>query len=167
MPVVKRQRNSFIHQQTERAGKRNNYHPATGSLMRFYQHLPYLCEAFHVLATSSSPPRHSGSTDRRAAQLFASLWPRLVAEGLAPFKILPFCFSDGRSCDPNRLPDPLKPDGRSSASGWSLEEGGGLDRRLQNVFAMHLHDRGNRGFPDRGWVQRLLIQRYDRMLTAL
>ena len=53
MPVVKRQRNSFIHQQTERAGKRNDYHPATGSLMRFYQHSPYLCEAFHVLATSS------------------------------------------------------------------------------------------------------------------
>ena len=47
-----------------------------------------------------------------------------------------------------------------------LLEGGALDQRLQKVFAVHLRDRGKGEFPSRGWVQRLLIERYDRRLSA-
>ncbi|KAI0301639.1 hypothetical protein B0F90DRAFT_1718861 [Multifurca ochricompacta] len=138
-----------------------NIHPMTSALMHFYQHSPYLCEAFHVLVTSLHP--HSSADS--VARLYGGLWSRLIAESWPPFKVLPFCFSDGRSCDlRNQLPNPLKPDGKW-VDDFGLEEGGGLDQRLQKVFAVHLHDRGNGGFPDGGWVQRLLIERYDRSLS--
>ncbi|KAH9979746.1 hypothetical protein BJV74DRAFT_719285, partial [Russula compacta] len=141
-----------------------NTPPMTGALMHFYQHSPYLCEAFHVLATS--PPRSSADW---GARLYDNLWRRLIAEGWPPFKILPFCFSDGRSCGPQSqlLPDPLKPDGHEEGA-WAAvamaAAGGALAQRLHKVFAVHLRDRGKGEFPSRGWVQRLLIERYDRRL---
>ena len=69
------------------------YVPFNGALMRFRQHSPYLCEAFHIMATSQ-PPR-KGSTDW-GALLYLKLWRRLVAGGVEPFKVLPWCFVDGR-----------------------------------------------------------------------
>ncbi|KAI0261603.1 hypothetical protein BC834DRAFT_895050 [Gloeopeniophorella convolvens] len=142
-------------------------HPQTGALMRFFQHSPYLCEAFHILATS---PRPRSPADW-GARLYDALWPRLVAESLPAFQILPFCFSDGRAqCGlANRLPDPFARDPRGGEwmPGLGMEEGGGLDQRLQKIFAVHLHDEGSRGFPAGGWVQRLLIRRYDQSLAAL
>lgn len=71
------------------------YTALNGALMRFRKHSPYLCEAFHLM-TKSRPPR-SGSTDWGSI-LYLRLWRRLVAGGIPPFKILPFCFNDGRSC---------------------------------------------------------------------
>ncbi|KAF8905278.1 glycosyltransferase family 32 protein [Gymnopilus junonius] len=142
------------------------YLPLNGALMRFRKHSPYLCEAFHIMATST-PPR-SGSTDW-GALLYFKLWRRLLAASIPPFKVLPFCFSDGRSCRlDNRLPDPFVPD--STAGKWTfglgLEEGGGLDQVLHKVFSVHLHNQWEKSYPSDGWVDRLLLRRYDKKLEV-
>ena len=137
------------------------YLPLNGALMRFRQHSPYLCEAFHVMATSA-PPR-SGSTDW-GALLYFKVWRRLIAENVPPFKILPFCFSDGRSCRlDNRLPDPFIPDAKDGkwTKGLGMEEGGGLDKVLGKIFGVHLHNQWEKAYPAGGWVERLLLKRYD------
>jgi len=43
-----------------------------------------------------------------------------------------------------------------------VAEGGGLDQVLQKVFAVHLHNQWDKEFPKGGWVERLLLRRYDR-----
>jgi hypothetical protein len=142
------------------------YLPLNGALMRFRQHSPYLCEAFHIMATST-PPR-SGSTDW-GALLYLKLWRRLVNEAIPPFKILPFCFSDGRSCRlDNRLPDPFSPDnsGGRWTMGLGLEEGGGLDNVLHKIFGVHLHNQWEKPYPHNGWVERLLLKKYDQKLGS-
>ncbi|KIJ61871.1 hypothetical protein HYDPIDRAFT_30939 [Hydnomerulius pinastri MD-312] len=140
------------------------YQALNGALMHFRQHSPYLCEAFHLMATST-PPR-SPSTDWGAI-LYLRLWRRLLAESIPPFKILPSCFSDPLACRlDNSVPDPFTPD-RSDGhwvEGYGLEEGGGLDRTLQHIFAVHLHNRWDKEFPNDGWVDRLLLKRYDLRL---
>lgn len=132
--------------------------------MHFHKHSPYLCETFHIMATSS-PPR-PGSTDW-GALLYFKLWRRLLAAHVPPFKILPFCFSDARACRlDNRLPDPFEPD-RSSGTwtmGLGLEAGGGLDQTLSKVFSVHLHNQWEKAFPKGGWVERLLLVRYEEKL---
>lgn len=121
---------------------------------------------FHLMATEA-PPR-SGSTDW-GSLLYHKLWRALTAEGIPPFKILPFCFSDARSCRlDNRLPDPFVPDGKGKGA-WRPEEmleGGGLDKALQKVFAVHLHNQWEKPFPDGGWVDRLLLRKYTQKLDA-
>ncbi|KAF9031880.1 hypothetical protein BDZ89DRAFT_1063765, partial [Hymenopellis radicata] len=132
------------------------YQPFNGALMRFRKHSPYLCEAFHVMATST-PPR-ADSTDW-GSTLYLKLWRRLIAGSIPPFKILPFCFSDGRSCRlDNRLPDPFVPDNAKGkwTMGLGMEEGGPLDKALGNVFGE---------FPKGGWVDRLLLKRYENKLS--
>jgi hypothetical protein len=44
-------------------------------------------------------------------------------------------------------------------------EGGGLDRKLSNVFAVHLHNRWDKNFPPGGWVERLLLRRHEKKLA--
>ncbi|KAF8965081.1 glycosyltransferase family 32 protein [Flammula alnicola] len=142
------------------------YVPLNGALMRFRKHSPYLCEAFHVMVTS--PPPRSGSTDW-GATLYFKLWRRLLAASVPPFKILPFCFSDGRSCRlDNRLPDPFTPDNKAGkwTMGLGLEEGGGLDKTLHKIFGVHLHNQWEKAYPANGWVERLLLRRYDEKLKA-
>ncbi|KAF8636951.1 hypothetical protein AX17_003202 [Amanita inopinata Kibby_2008] len=142
------------------------YSPLNGALMRFRKHSPYLCEAFHLM-TTSRPPR-SGSTDWGSI-LYLRLWRRLVVAGIPPFKVLPFCFSDGRSCRlDNRLPDPFVPDPNSGkwTMGLGLEEGGGLDQVLHKVFGVHLHNQWEKQFPRGGWIERLLLRRYDPQLQG-
>jgi hypothetical protein len=134
--------------------------------MHFHQHSPYLCEAFHLM-TTSTPPRPS-STDWGSV-LYHRLWRRLVAEGIPPFKIIPFCFSDGHACRlDNRLPDPFEPDPSDGhwTGGLTRAEDGGLDRKLNNVFAVHLHNRWDKSFPRGGWIERLLLQKYDTKLAG-
>ncbi|KAI9507906.1 glycosyltransferase family 32 protein [Russula earlei] len=141
------------------------YQPLNGALMHFRQHSPYLCEAFHLM-TTSSPPRPS-STDWGSV-LYHRLWRRLVAGGVPPFKILPFCFSDGLVCRlDNRLPDPFDPDPSDGhwTGGLTRADGGGLDRKLGKVFAVHLHNRWEKNFPPGGWVDRLLLRRYEKKLA--
>lgn len=139
------------------------YNPFNGALMRFYKHSPYLCEAFHIMATSK-PPRQ-GSTDW-GALLYFKLWRRLVSGGVPPFKVLPWCLGDGRSCRlDNRLPDPFLPDSSGGSQGWwSFGEGQGLDQALKKVFVLHLHNQWEKKFPKDGWVDRLLLKRYEQTL---
>jgi len=140
------------------------YQPLNGAMMHFKQHSPYLCEAFHVMHTSE-PPR-PGSTDWGSI-LYYRLWRRLVAGGVPPFKILPFCFTDGRSCRlDNRLPDPFTPD-KGQTMSFHTKEGGSLDEALQKVFSVHLHNQWEKPYPKGGWVDRLLLRRYQKRLEAL
>ncbi|KAL0567272.1 hypothetical protein V5O48_014725 [Marasmius crinis-equi] len=141
------------------------YSPLNGALMRFRQHSAYLCEAFHIMATDT-PPR-PGSTDWGSI-LYLKLYRRLVAASIPPFKILPFCFSDGRSCRlDNRLPDPFTADyWKAAAGGYGMEEGGMLDGVLGKVFGVHLHNQWEKEFPKGGWVERLLLKKYERKLDA-
>ena len=138
--------------------------PLNGALMHFRQHSPYLCEAFHIMATSA-PPR-PGTTDW-GATLYLKLWRRLVASAVPPFAVLPFCFADARSCRlDNRLPDPFEPDPRDGkwTGGMGREEGGGLDNALHKVFSVHLHNQWEKPFPKGGWVDRLLLRRYEERI---
>ena len=140
------------------------YQPLNGAMMHFKQHSPYLCEAFHVMHTSK-PPRQ-GSTDWGSI-LYHRLWRRLVAGGVPPFKVLPFCFTDGRSCRlDNRLPDPFTPDNGQTMS-FHTKEGGSLDQALQKVFSIHLHNQWEKPYPNGGWVDRLLLRRYQKRLETL
>ncbi|KAI0000475.1 glycosyltransferase family 32 protein [Russula vinacea] len=141
------------------------YQALNGALMHFHQHSPYLCEAFHLM-TTSTPPRSSSSD--WGSILYLRLWRRLVAEGIPPFKILPFCFSDGHACRlDNRLPDPFESDPSDGhwTGGLTRADGGGLDRKLSKVFAVHLHNRWEKSFPTGGWVDRLLLRRYEKKLA--
>jgi len=142
------------------------YIALNGALMHFRQHSPYLCEAFHIMATST-PPRPS-STDW-GALLYFKLWRRLIAASIPPFRILPFCFSDGRSCRlDNRLPDPFVQDHSTGkwTMGLGLEEGGGLDQTLHKIFGIHLHNQWEKSYPSGGWVESLLLKRYDNKLMG-
>lgn len=46
-----------------------------------------------------------------------------------------------------------------------LEAGGGLDQTLGKVFSVHLHNQWNKAFPKGGWVERLLLARYEGKLA--
>ncbi|KAJ7134294.1 glycosyltransferase family 32 protein [Mycena epipterygia] len=142
------------------------YQPLNGALMRFKQRSPYLCEAFHIMATSDAP--RAGSTDW-GALLYLKLWRALVAGGVPPFKVLPFCFSDARSCRlDNRLPDPFEADDvRGNRMGmWNggMGENGKLDAALHKIFGVHLHNQWEKAYPEGGWVERLLLKGYDSRL---
>lgn len=132
--------------------------------MNFFKHSPYLCEFFHIMA--SSPPPRKGTTDW-GSTLYLKLWRRLIANGIPPFKILPFCFSEGRSCRlDNRLPDPFAPDKKTWANGLSLqEEDSPLNRTLQKIFAIHLHNQWDKAFPENGWVDRYLLRKFNTALS--
>ncbi|KAJ7750991.1 glycosyltransferase family 32 protein [Mycena maculata] len=142
------------------------YQPLNGALMRFKQRSPYLCEAFHIMATSA-PPR-AGSTDW-GSLLYLKLWRALAAASIPPFKVLPFCFSDARSCRlDSRLPDPFTPDSargnRMTVWNEGMHEGGALDKVLRQVFGVHLHNQWEKAYPEGGWVERLLLKGYDARL---
>lgn len=49
--------------------------------------------------------------------------------------------------------------------GHGLEEGGGLDEVLGKIFGVHLHNQWEKGFPIGGWVERLLLKRYEQKLS--
>ena len=157
---------SLHHHSKSHIYKDKPYLPLNGALMRFRQHSPYLCEAFHIMA--SSPPPRKDSTDWGSV-LYLKLFRRLLAASIPPFKILPFCFSDARSCRlDNRLPDPFTPDPRGGTwtMGMGVEEGGGLDAVLAKVFGVHLHNQWEKSFPAGGWVDRLLLRRYEEKLKV-
>ena len=139
------------------------YQPFNGALMHFLKHSPYLCEFFHLMTIS--PPPRSGSTDW-GSLLYFKLWRRLVAGGIPPFKIIPFCFSDARSCRmDNRLPDPFVKDGRTWAGGLGLRgPNSPLQNTLEKVFSVHLHNQWEKVFPPDGWVERYLLRKYDKLL---
>ena len=157
----------FLFDSPVNANSDKIYVPFNGALMNFHKHSPYLCEAFHIMSTGSSP--RTGTTDW-GATLYLKLWRRLLEAGIPPFKVLPFCFSDGRSCRlDNRLPDPFVPDPTNGqwTMGMGREENGGLDRVLGSIFSVHLHNQWDKRFPKDGWVDRLLLRKYARKLKNI
>ena len=50
--------------------------------------------------------------------------------------------------------------------GLGLEEGGGLDDALHKVFGVHLHNQWEKPYPAGGWVERLLLKRYNAKLGS-
>lgn len=135
-----------------------------GALMHFHQRSPYLCEAFHIMSTSAAP--RPDSTDW-GSLLYHKLWRRLIAATIPPFKVLPSCFSEGRSCRmDNRLPDPFAPDPKLWADGRSLANGGELEGVLNKIFVVHLHNQWAKPFPAEGWVDRLLLRKYSAHLPS-
>ncbi|KAL5499188.1 hypothetical protein ACEPAH_1706 [Sanghuangporus vaninii] len=141
------------------------YQPMNGAVMHFFQHSPYLCEAFEIM--SRSPPPKQGTTEW-GSLLYFKLFRRLLAASIPPFKILPYCFTDGRSCRlDNRLPDPFARDTEYWAGMRGMHEGGPLDQVLGKVFSVHLHNQWHKSFPRGGWVERLLLKRYDRALGII
>lgn len=143
------------------------YQPLNGALMHFHSHSPYLCEAFHIMASPTNPPPRPDSTDW-GSLLYHKLFRRLLAASVPPFQVLPWCFSDGRSCRiDNRLPDPFMEDPKYWANGRGLEEGAELDGVLSKVFGVHLHNQWQKRFPENGWVERLLLSRYNKHLPVM
>ncbi|EJU02459.1 hypothetical protein DACRYDRAFT_88808 [Dacryopinax primogenitus] len=140
--------------------------PLNGAILHFQQHSPYLCEAFHIMATG--PPPQPNSIDW-GSRLYHKLWRRLLAAGIEPFKILPWCFIDGSNCGyENSLPDPLAKDGKFWGEGRTYEEGGELDKILtRKVFSVHVHNRWDKEYPKGGWVERLLLRGYQARLGEL
>ncbi|KAM0748802.1 hypothetical protein T439DRAFT_315911 [Meredithblackwellia eburnea MCA 4105] len=129
------------------------YQPLNGAMMHFYQHSPYLCEMMHVMSTSK-PPR-KGTTDW-GSHLYHKVWRSLVAAKVTPFKILPYCFTDGHSCRlDNRLPNPFA----SRDYTWGAGRGAELRKKVESVWAVHLHNQWDKQFPKKGWVRTLILEK--------
>ncbi|GAA5897475.1 hypothetical protein JCM5296_001136 [Sporobolomyces johnsonii] len=130
------------------------YQPLNGAMMHFYQHSPYLCEMLHSM--SSSPPPAKNSVDW-GSRLYHKVWRSLVAQGIRPFKVLPYCFTDGVSCRlDNRLPDPF---GETSAERkWGRGRWEDVESKVRSVWAVHLHNRWDKRFPKGGWVDAMILR---------
>lgn len=84
------------------------YAPLNGAMMHFFARSPHLCQMMYAMSVEPAP--RPDSTDW-GSLLYHKVWRRTVAAGRRPFNILPWCFTDGRSCRlDNRLPDPFEED---------------------------------------------------------
>lgn len=123
--------------------------------MHFYQNSPFLCEMLYTMA--NDPPPRQGTTDW-GALLYHKVWRRLVANAIVPFKVLPYCFTDGRSCRlDNRLPDPFE----KKDSSWGKGRALALRKKVGSVWAVHLHNQWEKDFPTKGWVKTLILKKVD------
>lgn len=127
------------------------YIPLNGAMMHFHQHSPYLCEMLYGMANDPAPRE---STTDWGSLLYHKIFRRLISNQITPFKILPYCFTDGRNCQlNNRLPDVFAaPD-----SSWGAGRMEDLERKLDGVWAVHLHNQWDKDFPTGGWVRELII----------
>jgi len=131
------------------------YQPLNGAMMHFHRASPYLCEMLHTMATSPPPARNSVDWGSR---LYHKVWRSLVARGITPFKVLPFCFTDGVSCRlDNRLPDPFA-DPRGSERRWGQGRWDDVQSKVASVWAVHLHNRWDKAFPSGGWVDEMVLK---------
>ncbi|GAA6002450.1 hypothetical protein JCM10207_001128 [Rhodosporidiobolus poonsookiae] len=130
------------------------YQPLNGAMMHFYRHSPYLCEMLHAMSTSPPPARNSVDW---GARLYHRVWRTLVSHGIRPFKVLPYCFTDGPSCRlDNRLPDPF---GETSAERkWGKGRWDDVKSKVGSVWAVHLHNRWEKNFPPGGWVDEMILK---------
>ncbi|WVF70946.1 hypothetical protein IAT40_005741 [Kwoniella sp. CBS 6097] len=132
------------------------YFSLNGALMHFRQHSPYLCEAFHLMASSPFP---KPNTFTWGSHLYSKLHRSLLAAHIKPFEVLPWCFADPRNCrTDNRFPDPFMDDPDVFAGKKWHYEGGreDLEERVGQVWSVHLHNQWAKEFPQDGWIGRLL-----------
>jgi hypothetical protein len=136
-----------------------------GAIMHFRKHSPYLCEAFHLMATSPPP---APATFDWGSHLYAKLHRALIAGGVRPFAVLPWCFTDPRNCRADiRFPDPFRPDPKIwGGRRWDGESPSGrdtLESKMRAVFAIHLHNQWEKEFAPGGYIERLLARCRERM----
>lgn len=147
------------------------YLSLNGAVMHFRQHSPYLCEAFHIMSNSPRPPPN---TLTWGAYLYQKLYHRLLANHITPFGILPWCFVDPRNCrEDTRFPDPFQDDPEYwQGLPWESQDGSlgsarrELEKRVGQIWSIHLHNQWGKSFPKDGWVSRLL-EGYDVQLETL
>lgn len=131
--------------------------------MHFKKHSPYLCEMMHIMAHDPLDPK-PGSTDW-GALLYHKTHRRLLNNDppIKPFQILPYCFTDGRSCrHDNRISDPFSRDPAYSDHHWSQ-----FRDRLSSIFTIHLHGQYQKSIPSDGWLEREVIENHRRKLSHL
>ncbi|TXT04575.1 uncharacterized protein COLE_07394 [Cutaneotrichosporon oleaginosum] len=146
------------------------YFQMNGAIMHFRRHSPYLCEAFHIMATSAPP---EPGTFAWGSHLYAKLHRALLAGGIQPFGVLPWCFTDPRNCRADiRFPDPFAPD-PSIWGGlpWTTKEGLSgrevLEDKIRSVFAIHLHNQWEKSFAPGGYIERLLESCRERLRAQI
>lgn len=131
------------------------FQPMNGAMMHFFKESPYLCEMLYAMA--NDPPPRQGTTDW-GSLLYHKVWRRLLDNSIKPFKILPYCFTDGFSCKlDNRLPDPFGPKDWS----WGIGKMESLEVKIRSVWAVHLHNRWELSLPTDGWVAHLILSKVD------
>ncbi|KZT25795.1 hypothetical protein NEOLEDRAFT_340566 [Neolentinus lepideus HHB14362 ss-1] len=167
--------------------------PFNGALLSFHKHSPYLCLMFEIMKLSPAPKPAStdwGSllylkTYRTLLHLSIPpfrILPWCFIDGVScrldnrlPDPFVPDVSSSRRSLIQRWLPSSkrnesstklLSPRGGRTdpARRWSTEPGGDLDKVLGMVFGVHLHNRWEKEFPKDGWVDRLVLRKYDRVL---
>lgn len=131
--------------------------------MHFRRQSPYLCEAFHIMVTEDPPTPNSLDW---GAFLYQKLYRRLMHGGIKPFSVLPWCFTDPRNChDDISFPNPFEEDPATwKGLNWFDPAGEGairdgrqhLEKRIDQIWSIHLHNQWNRTFPSGGYVERLL-----------
>ena len=130
------------------------YQPLNGAMMHFYESSPYLCEMLHVMSTSPPPSKNSVDWGSR---LYHKVYRSLLSSGIRPFKILPYCFTDGVSCRlDNRLPDPFG-DTRAEKR-WGVGRWEDVKSKVDSVWAVHLHNRWDKGFPKGGYIDEMVLK---------
>ncbi|TIA82922.1 hypothetical protein E3P89_00669 [Wallemia ichthyophaga] len=138
------------------------YSPLNGAMMHFKKHSPYLCEMMHIMQYDPEP--RQGSTDW-GALLYHKTHRRLLNNDppIKPFEILPYCFTDGRSCRlDNRILDPFEKDPSYTDLHWLQ-----FRERLSSIFAIHLHGQYSKKIPEDGWMQREVIENHRRKITKI
>jgi len=147
------------------------YFTLNGALMHFERHSPYLCEAFHIMASSPLPRPNTFSW---GSFLYSKLHRRLLSAHIKPFTVLPWCFADPRNCRSDiSFPDPFESDpeywggrkwdgrGEVGRSGREL-----LEERVGHVWTVHLHNQWSKSFVKGGWMERLYA-RYGKRLEEI
>ncbi|KAI8459061.1 hypothetical protein BY996DRAFT_6430032 [Phakopsora pachyrhizi] len=136
------------------------YEPLNGHMMHFFKHSPYLCEMMNIM--SKKPEPRPASTDW-GQHLYHRLYRSLINSRVRPFKVLPYCLTDGRSCNlKDRIPDPFVSFEEESSWGWSPDRWKQFKlKRLDPIFSIHLHNQWSKQFDKRGWVSRFFISNWE------
>ncbi|KAG1470214.1 hypothetical protein G6F56_002811 [Rhizopus delemar] len=102
-----------------------NGFPFNGAFMRFYKQSPYLCEMLSELASGPLP---RPDTIDWGGYMYYRIYRRLLHQGIRPWSVLPWCFTDSMLCSPkNSMPNAFV------QAEFSTE-------RLLNTFAYHWHN---------------------------
>ncbi|KAG0139319.1 hypothetical protein CROQUDRAFT_52115 [Cronartium quercuum f. sp. fusiforme G11] len=138
------------------------YEPLNGHIMHFQKQSPYLCEMLDLM---SKPPTPRPSSTDWGQHLYHRLYRSLISSGITPFKVLPYCLTDGRSCNlKDRLPDPF--DENEKKWNWNQDKWDQIQNRLKGVFSIHLHNQWDKSFPRNGWVWRFYIDHWQKVLGS-
>jgi len=139
------------------------YEPLNGHIMHFLKHSPYLCEMMEMM---SKPPWPRPGTTEWGQQLYHRLYRSLIASGVTPFKVLPYCLTDGRSCTlQDRIPDPFEPGPTPSSRKVDIQDWDQqVAKKLKFLFSIHLHNQWHKQLPKNGWIYRLYVNQWDSAL---